>query len=492
MERTRFVIIGLGNIGLPMLKMLSRDFHLTCIDDNDEALALARQLRGETLDTRKGDATSRLVLEEAQLDQADAVVITTSTERVNIEVARVIKSHFQVPRVIAIGITARGIEELEALGVEVESIFNVSATGLRNRLEHTTKAVHGVGLGKNEILEVEIHPSSRLANKPLARLTPRNWRIGIIYRNGNIIVPTGETTLKPKDRVIILGKPKVVKTVAERLSFRFMDFPLEYGDTGFVFLRGNESLSVLDEVDYLFSILPLQKGVIVTGDRGEDLAAALRERLGQQVSEVSLHLSNETMTEAIPRAIEATGHDPAILICGKDAFYAGDSLLPGLSRLRQRFEDTFRTAACPLFLVAGSAPYETVAIPCLSHERSERSLEAGFEISSTIDCQLEALVVKPSSYIASEEELAAFDRVQQTISDLALVYRSSARRRELKGNPVRAVTEALPAYQLLIAQSESEPIGGALRRLLRPNAGWHILTRTPISTLVIPPASIIP
>ncbi|NIQ94834.1 MAG: TrkA family potassium uptake protein [Desulfuromonadales bacterium] len=492
MERTRFVVIGAGNIGLQMLKMLSRDFQLFVVDNNDKALELARQVRGETLQTLKGDATSRLVLEEAQVDKADAVVITTSTEKINIEVARVLKAHFQVPRVLAIGITAAGIEQLESNGVETESIFKVSATGLRNRLTQTTKAVHGVGVEKNEILEVEIHPYSRLAGKPLSRINPRNWRIGIIYRNGNIIVPRGETMLRAKDRVIILGDPKVVQIVAERLSFRFMEFPHEYGDTGFIHLSGGEKSSFIDEVCYLFSILPLKKAVALATSAASEMVEELEQRLKkQQVEEVRTLEINKPLPETVQSAIETTGQDPAILICARETFFPAESFLPGLGRNRQQMEETFRAVACPLLLASGSHPYETVAVPCLSHDLSERSLEAGLEIASAISCSLEALAVKPSSYIASQDEIAYFENIPQTISDLSMVYRGRIEQKELKGNPVKAVLGALPRYQLLITESELEPRGGFLRKIFQPDTSWHIMTRAPISTLVIPPSSII-
>jgi Trk K+ transport system NAD-binding subunit len=43
---------------------------------------------------RIAHATSRLVLEQAGVGEADTVAITTTTETVNLEVARVLRDHF--------------------------------------------------------------------------------------------------------------------------------------------------------------------------------------------------------------------------------------------------------------------------------------------------------------------------------------------------------------------------------------------------------------
>ena len=53
------------------------------------------------------------------------------------------------------------------------------------------------------------------------------------------------------DRVVILGEPQVLSTIAERLSFRFRDFPLEYGETAYLYLAGDEDERFIAEVDYL-------------------------------------------------------------------------------------------------------------------------------------------------------------------------------------------------------------------------------------------------
>jgi Trk K+ transport system NAD-binding subunit len=70
MATGRYVIIGAGNIGqrlLRLLRLLSADLELVLIDLDQKALDEALQLRSNGLTVVLGDATSRLVLENAGL-----------------------------------------------------------------------------------------------------------------------------------------------------------------------------------------------------------------------------------------------------------------------------------------------------------------------------------------------------------------------------------------------------------------------------------------
>jgi Trk K+ transport system NAD-binding subunit len=144
MGETRCMIIGAGNIVLQLLRMLSRDLMITLIDTDDTSLQRGQEVLPDNLEIHCGDAASRLLLERVGVANVDSVVITTTTEIVNIEIARVLHDHFKVPRVLVIGITQDGIRQLAGFDCEVEGIFKVSATGLRNCLEQRTKTVHGI------------------------------------------------------------------------------------------------------------------------------------------------------------------------------------------------------------------------------------------------------------------------------------------------------------------------------------------------------------
>lgn len=490
MKRNKIIVVGLGNVGIRLIRMLARGRFLTCIENKPEAIEAAPRWRGESLTVIQGDATSRLTLEEAGADNADTVLITTTVEKINIEVARVLRRHFQVPRIISLGITPNGIKELEALQVEVENIFQVSAMGLRNRLEHTAKAVHGIGLGKNEILEVEVHPHSKLANKSLQVLSPKHWKVGIIYREGRIVVPHGDTTLSPKDRLVILGEPKLLNAVSEMLRFRFQHFPLEYGNTTIIYFDGHGHESFLAEVDYLFSVFPLRKAVFVCPrDKESVLKKGLAERTEQHgILEIAIETTDLPPLKAVKRLLLNTSWRAGMLILPKAGFFGKSTSLAALSgKYKQLLRDLSDAGCCPVLLAAGTFPYVKAAVPCVEPEGVQKALEAALEVASTIDCAIEALFVNFSRYITSEEDLLLRERMRKTVSDLSLVHGASIKMVELEGNPILALCKALESYQLTVINMNSWRHVGLFRSLFRPDVAWQVVSRSPASTLLIPP-----
>jgi Trk K+ transport system NAD-binding subunit len=453
-----------------------------------DAIEAARAIRGEGIRIVAGDATSRLVLEQAGVDEADAVLLTTTTEKINVEVARVLADHFRARRVISVGITPRGVEAMAGLGVEVENIFQLSANALRNRIEQRTKAAHGIGLAKDEILEVEIHPNSRLANKPLSLLSPQRWNVGVIYRDGNILVPHGRTVLRGKDRVILLGEPRVLKTVAEMLNFSFQQFPLEYGPTLTGYLFGDEDRSFFEELAYVHGSLPLDRSVMLLSPRARRRTEEFRSLAG----EAGLQVTSWEETAGAPLAalgarLGRDADERGILAMARRAVL--EALFPFVLPLRRnRFLRSLSIAAkCPILLAGGSFPYARVAIPCVAGVDLQHAMETAFEMGNALQQETTALFVEPSKHLSTQEDEEAFREMGKTVSDMGLIYKASVQSQVLTGNPVLAIAGALPEYQLLVADTGGWKRPGWLRGALDPDPVWHIVRRSPISTLLVPP-----
>lgn len=483
MDIARCMIIGAGNIGLQLLQLLSRELKISMLDSSEEALERAREVRSDDFETYAGDATSRMFLEQSGVAKADTVIITTSSEPVNIEIARVLHEYFDVPQVLAIGITPDGIRQLAAYECEVEGIFKVSANSLRNRLEQRTKTVHGIGLGKNEILEVEVHPHSRLANKPLDSLKPRSWRAGIIYREGNIIVPGGNTVLRARDRIVILGEPNVVRTVADLLSFRFTRFPLEYGDTLVVWLTPETAETVMAELAYLLDIFPFEKALCLLSRKDEGLSAALD---GLSAERHNLIFTMVTADGSAPErflqnAVRAAACRPGLVVV---PYHQGKGLRGLWSKTALRALSM--ATAAPLLLAAGTHPYARVTVPCLDVEAMQQALETTLEMSLEIKYSIDALLVNTSPYIGDAEDEADFNAMEKAIADLSLAYKRQVKSRTLEGNPIEAIVAALEGSNLTVQCVDGWSEAGFWRGLLHPDPAWEIVRRVPLSTLLIP------
>ena len=95
------VIVGAGEEGRMFLEELPSTWTATIIDQDPEALASCPDTHaGQTIDKITGDATSRLVLEQIKLSARTMVAVMTGQDAVNLEVVRMLRTHFKVETLI--------------------------------------------------------------------------------------------------------------------------------------------------------------------------------------------------------------------------------------------------------------------------------------------------------------------------------------------------------------------------------------------------------
>jgi trk system potassium uptake protein TrkA len=101
MAKTQYiVIIGCGRLGATLANRLSRSGHSVVIVDCSETAfrALSSGFGGFQV---VGDAGELSVLKQANVHQADALLAVTGEDTLNLMVAQVARSVFQVERVLA-------------------------------------------------------------------------------------------------------------------------------------------------------------------------------------------------------------------------------------------------------------------------------------------------------------------------------------------------------------------------------------------------------
>jgi Trk K+ transport system NAD-binding subunit len=487
----RLVIIGSGRIGSDLIQRLPKEFEIICIDQNaDPGEPPLTDKDSSKCTLVQGDATSRLVLEQAGVEEADMVILTTSTEKINLEVARILREKFHVPRIISIGITPEGIEELENLDVDVANIFEASSHSILNILESQIRTPQGIGTGQGEILEVIVHAQSRLVNKPLARLAPKNWQVGIIYREDKIIVPGGSVRLLPQDRVVIMGDPSTLKSVAALLTFSTHDFPIEYGSLALVYLSGSEKEDYFSEVEYLLNTLPFGEAVFM-------LSPSIRDRgpfqpFFERCPHIyTVHSSSAGKPfNAILESVKILWRNCGLIIGQKDVLLGSPGLLPYRNRRTRTIARCLEQLYAPMVFCAGTFPYKEVVMPAIPPADTKPLLETALEISAQLASELSVLLCSPSKYTGGEEEKVSFDTMKKTISDMGLLYKRKIPATPLKGNPVLEVISHLQDKNLLVLEPQEWGSRSYFSSLLNPDPFLHILAQSSITTIVQPSESV--
>lgn len=225
---TRVVIAGGGNIGMHVAKAIEKKVPNASVKiieaDTARATAIADQLqRGVVLN---GSALDENILREADITSADTMVALTNDEKINV-MASVMARNLGCRRNLCLLNTPSYSKLAANLGVDAE--VNPRAVTVSRILRHVRRgrirAVHSLLNGAAELVEAEALETSPLVGRPLSELDGLDGiRIGAIYRDGEVILPRGDTVIQARDRVILFTEAGRIHKVEQmvRVSVEFI------------------------------------------------------------------------------------------------------------------------------------------------------------------------------------------------------------------------------------------------------------------------------
>ncbi len=214
----RVILLGGGRIGYYLLKQLSgRGISLRLVETSAQrSLDLAQELSNVLV--FKGDGTSAEVLKEAGIEDADYFLALTYDDEVNI-LASLSAKNLGCKRVIILSKKKDYTPIVERVGIDVTINPPLAAAGEIMRYARGGGILSSSLLeeGKGEILEIRVKENSAVLGKALRDTPfPQEAIIGAVVRNGNIIIPRGDTIIAANDSVIVFMLPPAAKKI-ERL-----------------------------------------------------------------------------------------------------------------------------------------------------------------------------------------------------------------------------------------------------------------------------------
>lgn len=226
-EVRRLVVAGGGNIGLYVAQEMERRGNRTklrIIEANPARAQRIADLLGRTV-VLAGSALDQKVLREADIDEADLMVALTNDDQVNV-LSSVLAKRMGCRSSMAL--MNDPTFEIFTRPLGIDAYLNPRTVTISRVLQHVRRgrirAVHSVQNGEAEVIEAEALETSPLVSGPLEALNlPEGLRIGAVVRDGVFMRPTGETRIRPKDRVIIFATAEAVRNVEQlfRVSLEF-------------------------------------------------------------------------------------------------------------------------------------------------------------------------------------------------------------------------------------------------------------------------------
>ena len=222
----RAFIIGGGRIGERLAKILEKDSIKTKIieSDIDRCHYLSEQMNKTVI--LHGDGSDQELLLEENVGQSDVVVSVTSDDETNILVSLLVQN-------LGVQNTITRIEKssyfplLATIGIEKVVSPRLSAVSSILQDVRKGKVLSDISIlgERGEFIEAIALETSDITDKPLKKLSfPKGSILVCIMREDQIIIPTGESVVKPGDRIILFAVQNAVKKLEKLLTVKLNFF----------------------------------------------------------------------------------------------------------------------------------------------------------------------------------------------------------------------------------------------------------------------------
>ena len=227
-EARRVIIVGGGNIGLALAKLVE-DSHphvsLKLIEVDKKRAELVAQTLERTV-VIHGNALDTEILEEASVSAVETVIAVSNDDEVNI-LASLLAKRFGCQRAVTlINKTSYG-PLMGTLGID--TVVSPRAITVSSILQHVRRgrirSVHAFSEEFGELIEAEALETSSLVGVPIrdAKL-PSGVIVGAIVRDRNVIPPRGDTVVRAGDLVIMFATTEAVKKVEKLFAVKLEFF----------------------------------------------------------------------------------------------------------------------------------------------------------------------------------------------------------------------------------------------------------------------------
>ncbi|WP_421753565.1 Trk system potassium transporter TrkA [Croceimicrobium sp.] len=209
------IIVGGSRTGRHLARKLCRNFHVKLIEQNPEKAEEIASQHPEIM-VLNFDGTDVEKLEEEGLKNADALVAVTGNSETNVLTCLVAKDR-GVKKTIAM------VENIEYLSltqsIGIDSLINKKLAAanfiyryIRRGDFVTLSTIHGID---SEVIEFNVSTKCQVTEKKIKDLDlPKGSLVGGVIRNNKGLIPTGDFSIQPGDKVVVFAKNECAKKVS--------------------------------------------------------------------------------------------------------------------------------------------------------------------------------------------------------------------------------------------------------------------------------------
>jgi trk system potassium uptake protein TrkA len=210
------IVVGCGRVGAELaLSLWRRKHRVTIMDSYQRAFErLGTEFQGRTV---QGDGMDREALQRAGIEDAHALAAVTSSDSVNIVVARMAQDIFKLDHVVARVYNPHRASVYEKLGLQTIASSSWAAQRIEQIILHPgMRSLHAVGNGEVEIYEIEL--PEEWEGRTIRDLLPAEGAVPVaLTRSGRGLIPTLDTPLSSHDLLHVSATDPAATLLRQRL-----------------------------------------------------------------------------------------------------------------------------------------------------------------------------------------------------------------------------------------------------------------------------------
>ncbi|MBC2717859.1 MAG: Trk system potassium transporter TrkA [Desulfobacteraceae bacterium] len=222
----RAMIVGGGRIGLRLAKLLeSQSIYTKLIERSPERCSEIVEQMNKVLVVH-GDGSDQSLLNEENIQDMDVVVTLTDDEETNILVSLLAKK--MGARKTITKLSKFGYFSLMST-IGLEQVVSPRLSAINTILQHIRRgkvlSARTMTDEQAEVLEAIALETSDIVGKPLKRTgIPKGALVIGIIRDDEIEIPSGNSVIKPNDRIIIFARRQVISKIEKILTVKLEFF----------------------------------------------------------------------------------------------------------------------------------------------------------------------------------------------------------------------------------------------------------------------------
>ncbi len=222
----RALIIGGGRLGFRLASSLENNgIYCKIIENNPNRCAHLADSLNKTV-VLCGDGSDQGLLAEENIQDIDVVITLTNHEETNI-LASLLAKRMGAKKSITKVSRFSYFPLMKAIGIE--QVVSTRLSAINTLLQHIRrgKVLSAISIKgeQAEVMEALALETSDIVDKPLKQMSfPKGAIVVGIIRKEDIIIPTGDSVIRPEDRVIIFARRKAIPKVEKILSVKLEYF----------------------------------------------------------------------------------------------------------------------------------------------------------------------------------------------------------------------------------------------------------------------------